>query len=175
MNDWDRLYQQLVDFRNCFGHTDVPLQGQYRDLARWVSQQKCRYKNYKAQDEVSPDDSMTLEEITLLHAINFDFESDPTDDQPDTTSTTFSSRRNSISAENEGHEIPTRGRTLIPRLPREDIGLMDIADAYVIRAVLHSPERRRAHNELMHSSHRALFAESVNRTANEFSESNQND
>jgi hypothetical protein len=35
--------------------------------------------------------------------------------------------------------------------------LMDMADAYTIRAVLYSPERKRAHNELMHQALMALF------------------
>ena len=150
MSDWEwkRKYQRLVDFRNRFGHTNVHIYegDEYQDLCDWLSHQRTLYKYYKDTSVIS---ELSLEKVTLLEAIDSELESDKQSKQIEEP---LKQRNDTLG--NEG--------TFMQNIPRNEVELMDIADAYVIRAVLHSPERRRAHNELMHSSHRALFTGSFN-------------
>lgn len=142
---WDDKYQQLVDFKNRFGHTRVSVEGQeYHGLGDWLSQQRSLYHKHKNGEE---GDEFSLEKVALLEAI--DSELDSSKQKRDES---FIRNNDALGSES----------MLMHRMPSYDSELMDIADAYVIRAVLHSPERRRKHNELMHSSHRALFKGNFN-------------
>lgn len=50
---WDRLYQQLVKFRAEHGHTRVPTK--YRELYRWISQQRKELRDMENKLNKNPD------------------------------------------------------------------------------------------------------------------------
>ena len=133
MNEWDKMYQELVDFKQSYQHTNVALYDEnekYQFLAKWVSEQRCLFRKYKAGEENGA--TMSLDKATLLEALDFDGISDNL--QPNNLQPNDLSRNDTTTT---------------------------IADAYTIRAVLHSQERKRAHNELMHNALMALLADQV--------------
>lgn len=167
-SEWKKRYQELVQFQNSNGHTNVPLHldtgSEYQELGQWVSVQRILYRKQKKRkgEEEFPENNdhkyddkeeetpgqlqkLTIEQISLLDALNFG-SGDPIE-QCNSLEKTLD--------ENDGFTSSSQGL------------LMDIADAYTIRAVLRSHERKRAHNQLMHNSLKALFAERVRTTTQE--------
>ena len=80
---WSNRYNELQDFYNEHGHTNVPSNYQtdpndkYAQLARWIAKQRYHYKLYTG--EIVTDKCKTLmtqEKIILLNNINFSFNSD---------------------------------------------------------------------------------------------------
>lgn len=208
--DWYERYQQLLNFRNQTGHTNVPqnvvsLDGKEYDgggLSEWVIQQRnCmllqhdrgghsedkRCHDLNGKNQCHNHNSISREKAALLEELNI-IGCGPS--STTSTSTTNQNGNNSQQRKNNAnmallpqYEGQTGGTTTRPcstdgtssttshqeqtslqadqqeKVPSHD--MMDVADAFTIRAVLHSHERKRAHNELMHSSLKALFAEKI--------------
>ena len=88
-SEWKKRYQELVEFQNCNGHTNVHLDidsGKYQELGQWVSFQRILYREQKKRnvEEEYPENNdhnydreeetpgkLTTEQIYLLDALNF--------------------------------------------------------------------------------------------------------
>ena len=181
MDEWYKRYKELLDFHDRNGHIDVPdkihSDGQYSDgLGEWLCQQKnllCKQPDncHSNGNQESIGDTSLKEKAALLKALNVDCgPSYQNDSQPcaqkELTKLEDNQQFGINTHQQQEQALATNSQETAPTH-----GLMDIADAYTIRAVMHSHERKRAHNELMHSSLKALFAEKI-RTGILFDENN---
>lgn len=67
---WKQMYAQLVDFRDCFGHCDVPSKWQENSkLSKWVSSQRFKYKARQQGRMVG--ESIKDEQIEQLNSLGF--------------------------------------------------------------------------------------------------------
>lgn len=189
MDEWYKRYKELLDFRDRNGHIDVPNKvhsdGQYSDgLGEWLCQQRsllCEQPDncHSNGDRESNPDQSSEQKAALLQALNFDcVPSNQNDPQPCAQKELTKVEDNQQLGIN-GDQQQEQASATVSQEAAPTHGLMDIADAYTIRAVMHSHERKRAHNELMHSSLKALFAEKI-RTGilfdeNALDENNEND
>ncbi len=177
MNEWYERYKELLDFRNRNGHIDVPVQpssnGDYSDgLGEWVSEQRSLFCKQSATcsengiDEKGVNGSFSKEKTILMEALSMDCGPSTQNDESQTGRDDLIRKPQEIpsshfidSSSNQENVSMASTSDHQEAAPRPD--MMDVADAYTIRAVLHSHERKRAHNELMHKSLKALFAEKI--------------
>jgi hypothetical protein len=158
-SEWNRKYQELVDYKHKNGHTNVQLhndsssEDHYLELGQWVSIQRGLYRKFKDQNEPKQIyEQMTSEQVFLLDLIDFDKEIN--------FETLIETSISDLNCQEDGSSSDENQKET------ERSILMDIADAYTIRAILHSRERRRAHNELMNSCYNALVAAEESISAN---------
>ena len=70
-NKWNKRYQELVAFKNEFGHCKIPSQKkEYKALHSWIGKQREAYKAFKTTGT----GSCTVEKIKLLHSIGISLE-----------------------------------------------------------------------------------------------------
>ena len=92
----------------------------------------------------STSEQISLTPVSLLDALGFEVHEIPNIDlSNDNDLNYFHNNQESI--------------RIMKHVDMKEIGLIDIADAFTIRAVMHSPERKRQHNKLMHTSLKAYL------------------
>ena len=158
MSEWEKRYQELVEFKSRHGHTNVPLHhssGKYQDFGQWVSLQRRLYRQHReavnangtgheegSLQKKSTSENISLTQVSLLDALGFEVHEIPNID---------------LSDDNDLNLFHNNQESIMKHVDIKEIGLIDIADAFTIRAVMHSPERKRQHNKLMHTSLKAYL------------------
>lgn len=64
---WETFFQDLVDFKERYGHTLVPSDGTHSELSHWVNAQRSNYKLFR----VNKASNITPERCKLLTSIGF--------------------------------------------------------------------------------------------------------